>query len=230
VLRLDPPGWDEPALAPEVTLGKRCARLDLRRPADRLKFERLLGTADVLVHGYRPEALERLGYGEAQRRALNPALVDVSLNAYGWSGPWAGRRGFDSLVQMSCGIAAAGSDWRQVEQPVPLPVQALDQAAGYLMAATVIRGLTARLQEGTTLSARLSLARTACLLTEHPEVAAEPLFTGVQEADYNPELEPTAWGPAARLRPALEIGELRLHWERPATRLGSANAAWAADA
>lgn len=228
VLRLDPPGWDEPAQAPEVTLGKRCARLDLRRPADRLTFERLLGTADVLVHGYRPEALEGLGYGEAQRRALNPALVDVTLNAYGWSGPWAGRRGFDSLVQMSSGIAAAGRDWRQVGQPVPLPVQALDHATGYLMAAAVIRGLTARLREGTTLSARLSLARTACLLTAHPAIATEPLFTGVQDADYGPEPEPTAWGPALRLRPALELGEVRLHWERPATRLGSATAAWAA--
>ncbi|KTT11638.1 CAIB/BAIF family CoA transferase [Pseudomonas oryzihabitans] len=226
VLRIDPPGWEEPAQAPEVTLGKRCARLDLRRPADRLTFERLLGAADVLVHGYRPEALERLGYGTAQRRALNPGLVDVTLSAYGWSGPWAGRRGFDSLVQMSSGIAAAGRDWRQVEQPVPLPVQALDHATGYLMAGAVIRGLAARLREGRTLSARLSLARTACLLTGHPAIATEPLFTGVQDADYAPEPEPTAWGPALRLRPALAIGDLRLHWERPATRLGSATAAW----
>ncbi|GAC1036028.1 CoA transferase [Pseudomonas sp. No.117] len=226
VLRLDPPAWDEPAQAPEVTLGKSCARLDLRRPADRLTFERLLGTAEVLVHGYRPEALERLGYGAAQRRALNPALVDVSLNAYGWSGPWAGRRGFDSLVQMSSGIAAAGRDWRQVAEPVPLPVQALDHATGYLMAAAVIRGLTARAREGRTLSARLSLARTACLLTAHPVVASEPLFTGVQDGDYGGESEPTAWGPGLRLRPALAIGDLRLHWERPATRLGSATAAW----
>lgn len=226
VLRIDPPGWDEPAQAPEVTLGKRCARLDLRRPADRLSFERLLGAADVLVHGYRPEALEGLGYGEAQRRALNPGLVDVTLSAYGWSGPWAGRRGFDSLVQMSSGIAAAGRDWRQVEEPVPLPVQALDHATGYLMAAAVIRGLAARLHEGVTLSARLSLARTACLLTAHPAIATEPLFAGVQDADYGPEPESTAWGPALRLRPALEIGDLRLQWERPATRLGSAMAAW----
>ncbi|WP_145005318.1 CoA transferase [Pseudomonas oryzihabitans] len=230
VLRLDPPAWDEPAQAPEVTLGKRCARLDLRRPADRLTFERLLGTADVLVHGYRPEALERLGYGAIRRRVLNPTVVDVSLNAYGWSGPWAGRRGFDSLVQMSSGIAAAGRDWRQVAEPAPLPVQALDHATGYLMAAAVIRGLTARVREGRTLSARLSLARTAGLLTAHPTVATEPLYPGVQAADYDAESEPTAWGPALRLRPALAIGDLRLHWDRPATRLGSAMAAWAADA
>jgi len=226
VLRIDPSDWDEPAQAPEVTLGKRCARLDLRRPADRLVFEALLAEADVLVHGYRADALERLGYGRAERRALNPALIDVSLCAYGWTGPWALRRGYDSLVQLSCGIAAAGRDWQQAEQPVPLPVQALDHATGYLMAAAVIRGLTGRLREGRILGARLSLARTACLLTEHPAVAGEPLYSGVQDADYDAAPEPTAWGPALRLRPPLQIGALRLHWERPATLLGSARATW----
>lgn len=226
VLRLDPPGWDEPAQAPEVTLGKRCARLDLRRPADRLVFERLLAEADVLVHGYRADALKRLGYGSAERRAINPALIDVSLCAYGWTGPWALRRGYDSLVQMSCGIAAAGRDWQQAEQPVPLPVQALDHATGYLMVAAVIRGLAGRLREGRVLRARLSLARTACLLTEHPAVVREPFYTGVQDADFDTAPEPTPWGPALRLRPPLRIGDLRLYWERPATRLGSASAAW----
>ena len=226
VLRIDPPDWDEPAQAPEVTLGKRCARLDLRRPADRRVLEASLGEADVLVHGYRADALARLGYGSAERRALNPALIDVSLCAYGWTGPWALRRGYDSLVQMSCGIAAAGRDWQHSEQPVPLPVQALDHATGYLMAAAVIRGLTDRLREGRILSARLSLARTACLLTEYPAVACEPLYTGVREADYDTAPEPTAWGPGLRLRPPLRIGDLRLHWPRPATRLGSASAAW----
>nr|WP_252977095.1 CoA transferase [Pseudomonas psychrotolerans] len=177
-----------------MTLGKRCARLDLRRPADRRVFEALLEEADVLVHGYRADALERLGYGAAQRRALQPALIDVSLCAYGWTGPWALRRGYDSLVQLSCGIAAAGRDWQQAQQPVPLPVQALDHATGYLMAAAVIRGITGRLREGRVLSARLSLARTACLLTEHPAVACAPLYTGVQDADYDATPSPPPGG------------------------------------
>ncbi len=115
VVRIDPPGWDEPALEPEVTLGKSCARLDLRRDADRATFERLLSGADVLVHGYRPGALDGLGYGAAARQSLAPGLVEVCLDAYGWTGPWAGRRGFDSLVQMSCGIAQAGQDWKQAD-------------------------------------------------------------------------------------------------------------------
>ena len=77
VLRIDPPGWDEPGVIPSVTLGKRCARLDLRNPGDRGVFDRLLASADVLVHGYRPDALARLGLDAAARRRLRPGLVDA---------------------------------------------------------------------------------------------------------------------------------------------------------
>jgi|GEM_PF-223291 len=113
VLRIDPPGWDEPGVIPEVCLGKRCARLDLKDPPGRERFEELLRHADVLIHGYRGDALENLGFDAEVRQDLAPGLVDVSLNAYGWSGPWRNRRGFDSLVQMSTGIAEAGMRWRQ---------------------------------------------------------------------------------------------------------------------
>ena len=108
MLRIDPPDWDEPAITPEVTLGKRCARLDLRMSEGRDRFLELLRSADVLVHGYRSGALDRLGLGDDVRDDVRPGLIDVSLDAYGWTGPWAGRRGFDSLVQMSSGIADAG--------------------------------------------------------------------------------------------------------------------------
>ncbi|MDF0730380.1 CoA transferase [Pseudomonas entomophila] len=222
VLRLDPPGWEEPTLVAEVTLGKRCARLDLREAQGRQVFERLLGEADVLLHGYRADALEHLGYDHAQRRRINPGLVDVSLNAYGWSGPWQERRGFDSLVQMSSGIAREGMRWRQVEQPVPLPVQALDHATGYLMAAEAIRGLAS----GQGSRARLSLARTAKLLVEHGTVGEDlPLATETLE-DLDPQMEQTPWGLAQRVSGPLQVGEARMRWERGACELGSAEPRW----
>ena len=108
VLRIDPPAWDEPSLAPEVTVGKRCARLDLQQTKNLDRFDALLRDADVLIHGFRTGALDALGLDAAKRRAIQPALIDVSLNAYGHTGPWCRRRGFDSLVQMSSGIAHAG--------------------------------------------------------------------------------------------------------------------------
>ncbi len=226
VLRIDPPDWDEPGVVPDVTLGKRCARLDLRDDERRRLLERLLADADILVHGYRPGALEGLGLGEAARRVLNPGLIDVSLCAWGWSGPWSGRRGFDSLVQMSSGIAEAGMGWKGADRPVPLPVQALDHATGYFMAAASLRGLALRLRERTAISARLSLARTAAALVGSGEEAAGPAFTGMSEADCAQEIERTPWGAARRLRSPVTVGETALRWDRPAAELGSAQAQW----
>jgi len=219
VLRIDPPTWNEPGVVPEVTLGKRCARLDLHNKGDRAVFETLLKEADILLHGYRADALERLGYGVAERRTLAPSLIDVSLNAYGWSGPWQNRRGFDSLVQMSSGIADAGMQWKNADKPTPLPVQALDHATGYLMAAAAIRLL------GRGGSARLSLARTAKLLIAKGPGTAEAL-RAEDENDQGLVVEQTPWGPAHRLHVPLKITGTPLQWVLPATELGSHRAQW----
>ncbi|RON71370.1 CoA transferase [Pseudomonas fluorescens] len=225
VLRIDPPTWNEPGVVPEVTLGKRCARLDLHEPADRAVFENLLKDADILLHGYRADALEHLGFGVERRRQLAPGLVDVCLNAYGWSGPWQNRRGFDSLVQMSCGIAEAGQRWKQADKPTPLPVQALDHATGYLMAASAIRLLSERLRSGHCGSARLSLARTAKLLIEHGPGTSEAL-RAENEQDQSLEIEQTPWGPAHRLQVPVKISGTPLQWALPATELGSHRPQW----
>ncbi|MGD9862836.1 MAG: CoA transferase [Pseudodonghicola sp.] len=226
VLRIDPPDWNEPGVEPEVTLGKRCAGLDLHDATDRQRFDRLLSTADVLVHGYRPGALDALGYGAAARRALNPGLIDVSLCAYGWTGPWAGRRGFDSLVQMSSGIAAEGMVQAGSDRPRPLPVQALDHATGYLMAATVLRALRLRQQSGQVLSARLSLARTAALLISAGVQAPPAPLAPETEADLAPETERTGWGPARRIAAPLRLDGAPPLWRHPAGPLRRDPAAW----
>jgi hypothetical protein len=226
VLRIDAPEWDEPAVVPDVTVGKRCARLDLRTPTDRAVFEQLLHGADVLVHGYRANALEAMGFGADRRRQLCPGLVDVSLNAYGWSGPWRNRRGFDSLVQMSSGIADEGMRQLGGPRPTPLPVQALDHATGYLMAAAVIRGVTGRLATSCGHEARLSLARTAALLLDGPRGDPDEVMVSADESDWQVGLEHTDFGPARRLRGPVTIGEIRMQWDLPAARLGSSLAAW----
>jgi len=88
VVRIDPPEWDEPGVVPEVTLGKRCYRVDLRTPDGATGVRDLLAGADILVHGYRPGALAHLGLTDGSRAAINPGLIDVSLSAYGSTGPW----------------------------------------------------------------------------------------------------------------------------------------------
>jgi hypothetical protein len=225
VLRIDPPTWNEPGVVPEMTLGKRCARLDLNEKADRVLFDSLLKEADILLHGYRADALERLGYGASERLKLAPGLLDVSLNAYGWSGPWQNRRGFDSLVQMSSGIADAGMHWKHANAPTPLPVQALDHATGYLMAASAIKLLADRLSSGQGGSARLSLARTAKLLIDNGRGSDEAL-RAEDEHDQGMQVEQTPWGPAHRLHVPLKISGTPVQWSLAASELGSHRAQW----
>jgi len=224
VLRVDPPGWDEPALAVEMTLGKRTTRLDGHDPAELAHLVRLVGEADVVVHGYRADALERLGLGSQVRRDARPGLVDVSLTAYGFTGPWAGRRGFDSLVQMSAGIADAGMRAAAADRPAPLPVQALDQATGYLMAAAVLVGLRDRLVHGSGSAARLSLARTAALLEDARGLPRVAPFAAEEPTEG--ELLQTGWGPVRVLPAPVEVPGVRIAWERAPRPFGVDNPIW----
>lgn len=226
VLRIDPPDWDEPGVVPEVTLGKRCARLDLKSQSGRDALRALLAEADILVHGYRSDALDAMGLGVATRQAIRPGLIDISLDAYGHSGPWQRRRGFDSLVQFSSGIAAAGMDWRNVDTPVSLPVQALDHATGYLLAAAAVRGVIARSTGAGATTARLSLARTAKLLIDHKASASIAAFAPSADPDFVDTVEQTDWGAARRLLPPADIGGAPMAWSRPAAKLGSGEAVW----
>ena len=225
VLRLDPPGFEEvPGLLPETTAGKRRAMLDLRDPRGRDRFAELLRDAHVLVTGYRPDALPRLDLAPARLRAQHPSLLVATLDAYGFTGPWARRRGFDSLVQMSTGIAARGAEVYGPSSPHPLPAQALDHASGFLLAAGVCRALA----DGAAGEVRVSLARRAALLVDLGE--RDPSTRGPGEEDLEPWLEevPTAWGPLRRVRLPGEIEGVASAVGPPPGPLGSDPPAWTA--
>ncbi|MFR9794982.1 CoA transferase [Streptomyces sp. MS06] len=162
VLRIDAPGLGELAdLHADTGFGKRSATLDLA--SDRRALDELLAAADVVVTGYRPGALDRFGLSAEALAERRPGLVVAQVSAWGAYGPWAGRRGFDSLVQVATGIAAIEGS---AEQPGALPAQALDHGTGYLLAAGVLRALTEQTQAGGTRLVRLALARTAAWLTQ----------------------------------------------------------------
>jgi hypothetical protein len=227
VLRLDPPGFEEvAALLPEVTAGKRRAALDLKTEAGRARFETLVAGAHVLVHGYRPDALARLGFGRERLTALNPSLVIVCHDAYGWGGPWAARRGFDSLVQMSAGIAWRGGEVAGASRPTPLSAQALDHATGYLIGASACRGIARLLASGEASETRLSLAGTAACLTglaPPTEPVAEPAAADI---DVWREDADTGFGPVRRVRYPGVIAGVAARWGRPAGALGVDEARW----
>jgi hypothetical protein len=229
VLRVDPPGFAEvPALLPETTAGKRTAALDLRTTNGRTAFEGLVAAADVLVTGLRADALAGLGYDDGALAALNPALIVASLDAYGWDGPWRDRRGFDSLVQMSAGIAAAGAAATGAGKPVPLPVQALDHGCGYLVAAAVGRALTRRLADSVVHRVRVSLIGTANLLWSLPrpaDLGEQPSMP--KPSDFRLVETHTAWGPAHRVPLPGEIAGVDPEWRVEAGPLGRHQPSWA---
>ncbi len=210
VLRIDPHNWDDHGVLQDTTLGKRCTGLDLKRADDRAIFDGLLAQADVLVHGYRPEALANLGYGPQALVAKNPSLIDVSLCAYGWHGPWAKRRGFDSLVQLSSGIADICAD---ADGPGKLPVQALDHATGYIMTACIFEALR-QAQQGKVMSARTSLAGVAMMLSQALGASQiDDIARPVGDADYDDTIEHSDWGDLQRLRPQMAISGAPMRWD-----------------
>ncbi|WP_037968042.1 CoA transferase [Streptomyces sp. SS] len=208
VLRIDPPGNPElPDQHADTDVGKRTAALDLDRPSDRRTFDELLDSADVLVTGYRPGALDRFDLAR-------PGLVTARLSAWGDYGPWAGRRGFDSLVQVATGIAAVEGS---AEEPGALPAQALDHGTGYLLAAAVLRALTEQASEGGTRLVRLALAQTGHWLS-HGLPRYEP-------ERYLAESE----GPLGRLRYALSPVSYEggpAGWSRPPGLAGADAPEW----
>ncbi|WEO98240.1 CoA transferase [Streptomyces sp. FXJ1.172] len=221
VLRLDAPWLPElPDQHADTGFGKRSATLDLR--TDRDTFEELLASADVVVTGYRPGSLDRFGLSAQALAERRPGLVVAQVSAWGAYGPWGARRGFDSLVQVATGIAAAEGS---AEEPGALPAQALDHGTGYLLAAAVLRALTEQSYDGGGRSVRLALARTAYWLTDGIRPAAA---TGTPYEGPGPWLAETA-GPLGRLRhalPPVSFAGGPADWARPPVPAGSDPAAW----
>ncbi|MEU6258292.1 CoA transferase [Streptomyces sp. NPDC047043] len=222
VLRVDPPHLPElPDQHTDTGFGKQSATLDLR--ADRRTFEELLSTADVIVTGYRPGALDRFGLSPRALAERRPGLVVAQVSAWGAYGPWSERRGFDSLVQVASGIAAVEGSG---EQPGALPAQALDHGTGYLLAAAVLRALTEQSYEGGSRFVRLALARTAEWLVHGIEAGAagEEAYEG-----------PGAWlgetdSALGRLRyvlPPVSFAGGPVDWALPPVPWGTSPARWA---
>lgn len=165
----------------DTSRGKLSVLIDLEKEDGRQRLKELVSKADVFVQGYRPGGLRRFGFGPEQLAQEWPALVYVSLSAYSHRGPWAGKRGFDSLVQTATGFNHAEADAAGTEVPKPLPVQILDYASGFFMAFAAQVALLRRATEGGSWHVKVSLAQTAEWLRnlgriEYSAQAVRPAF------------------------------------------------------
>lgn len=189
VLRVSAPHLPEvESLLPDTSVGKRSTVLDLRHPADVEAFTELVREADVLVQSYRGGSLDALGWSPERLAELRPDLVVASISAYGHLGPWAERRGYDSIVQTGTGIALGEAEAAGDPDHVhALPRQVLDHATGHLAAAAVTRALRHRVEGGGGTHLRLSLLQTRQWLERsgrrwpepRPPLDATPFLTTV---------------------------------------------------
>lgn len=93
---------DVPFFQVDVNMGKHATDLDLKSPKGRQQFEKLLAEADMIVDGYRPGAIEKLGYGPKALSQLaaqrGKGYVYVSENCFGYEGEWAYRAGWQQIA------------------------------------------------------------------------------------------------------------------------------------
>ena len=220
------PSFDE--LVMDTGRGKRTASLELRAPADQARLRDMAASADLFLQGYRPGAIAGHGFAPGALAALNPGIICVSLSAYGHLGPWAGRRGFDSLVQNANGMNDAEAIAAQEAKPRPLPCQALDHASGYLLAFGAMAALLRRAEEGGSWLVRVSLAGTGEWIKRLGRLEAGLTAPGLTPAEIEAALEESAsgFGPMRATRHAARLQATPTRWDLPAMPLGCHAPAW----
>jgi crotonobetainyl-CoA:carnitine CoA-transferase CaiB-like acyl-CoA transferase len=209
----------------DTSRGKLSAHADLRTDEGRATLRKLIADAHVFVQGYRPGGMAGLGFGPRELSALRPGIVCVSLTAYGTQGPWAQRRGFDSLVQTATGFNDAEGTAAGDGKPRALPMQILDEATGYLMAFGAAAALRRQQREGGSWHVQVSLAQTGQWLRGLGRV---PGGLQITRADVAPHAETTTsgFGELTALRHSAQIARTPAAWSRPSMPPGSHPPAW----
>ncbi len=207
--------------------GKLSTQIDLRQPSGPETLAGLAREADIFIQGYRPGAVAAHGFGPQEIARLRPGIVYASLSAYGHEGPWALRRGFDSLVQTASGLNLAEAEAFGSSEPRPLPAQALDHATGYLLAFAIMAALKRRAEQGGSWHVRLSLAQTGHWLRQLGRIdgvhCPDPGFDDVRDRLRETQ---SGFGRLTTVRHAAEMSETPPYWARPSVPLGTHAPAW----
>lgn len=213
--------------------GKLSAHLDLREQRDVETLRGLVRDGDVFSQGYRPGTLGGRGLSPEELIKLRPGLVYVSLCAFSHAGPWASRRGFDTVVQTVSGITSRQAEVvpGKTKGPQFYPVSAIDYCTGYLMAFGAMVALKRRATEGGSWLVRISLAQVGKWIVdlgEVPESAARdaPAEFPPEELERWSMVSETPSGKLRHLRPTVSLSETPPFWARPSVPLGYNKPAW----
>jgi crotonobetainyl-CoA:carnitine CoA-transferase CaiB-like acyl-CoA transferase len=216
----------------DTGLGKLSCFLDLRRLADAATLRSLIrdGRSDVFSQGYRPGTLAARGFGPEEIATLRPGAVCVELSAWSVAGPWARRRGFDTIVQCASGMALIQGGGAE---PRLLPVSAIDYVTGYLMAFGAMVALQRRAREGGSWRVRASLARTGQWIAERGLLDAATIADVPKElpdAEIARLTTETAspLGAIRHIKPVAQMPETPPRWTRSPVPLGHDEPEWPA--
>jgi crotonobetainyl-CoA:carnitine CoA-transferase CaiB-like acyl-CoA transferase len=224
-------GPDLPAI-PWLTIdngrGKLTSFVELKSEQGRDVLRDLLAQADIFSQGYRPCAIASFGFSPEEAARINPGIVYVSLSAYGHAGPWAERRGFDSLVQTATGFNHAEGKAAGVDGPKELPAQMLDHATGYLMAFGAMMAKARQSREGGSWHVRVSLAQTGRWLWNLGRVADGLKTEDLPGDAVRPFVEQmqSGFGPLRAVRHSAVLSKTPAFWARPAMPLGTHKPQW----
>ena len=216
-----------PWLAIDTGRGKLTSFVELKSEQGRGTLRDLLAGADIFSQGYRPQALADLGFSPAEAARINPGIIYVTLSAYGAAGPWAGRRGFDSLLQTATGFNHAEGKAAGVDGPKELPAQMLDHATGYFMAFGAMMAKARQAREGGSWHVEVSLAQTGRWLWNLGRVADGLDTQDLTGEAVAPFLEPfdSGFGRLA-VKHSANLSKTPAFWARPAMPLGSHPPLW----
>ena len=171
VLKITSPSLsDVPFFQVDGNLGKHTADLDLHNPADRKTFESLLLTADVILDGFRPGSLERLGYGPYQVLDLikerKRGIVYVGEDCFGHYGEWASRPGWQQIADCVTGIAWTHGRYMGLDEPVVPPFPMSDYGTGCMGTIAALTGLYKRAKFGGSYHGKCSIVQYDIYLTQ----------------------------------------------------------------
>lgn len=225
VLLLNSPHLPNIAAIADTSRGKRSAHVDLHTDAGRAALRQLVSQAHVWLQGYRPGGLDALGFLPKALAQLRPGIVCVSLSAYGHTGPWADRRGFDSLVQTAMGFNQAEAQAAGSSTPKAMPMQILDHASGYLMAFAASAALWRQQREGGSWHVRVALARTGHWLRSLGRVQDGFAVKAPELAPYL-ESGPSGFGELCGVRHSAQLERTPARRRRPSMPPGSHAPVW----
>ena len=136
--------------------GKRGVCLDLKGEAGKQALRDLIRTTDVIIQNFRPGAMERIGFGEADVRKLKKDIIYVSISGFGETGPYAHQRVYDPVIQALCGATDIQAD-RETKRPKMFRIIIADKVTSLTAAQAISTALFARERNGRGDHIRLSM-------------------------------------------------------------------------